>query len=101
MLRPPFFLFLLLALPAVAFGQTQQGCVKTLGRADRAGVPLGGVTVRVKGEHNAALSRDDGTFSLVLSGRKNGDAYVLQQVRKQGYELNEQGVIGRQQAFSE
>ena len=101
MIRPPFFLFLLLALPAMAFGQTQQGYVKTLGRGDRAGEPLGGVTVRVKGEHNAALSRDDGTFSFVLAGRKNGDAYVLQQVRKQGYELNEQGVIGRQQAFSD
>lgn len=91
----------LLFVTITPFAQTQHGYVKTLGRPGRAGIPLGGVTVRVKGEHNAALSHDDGTFSFVLAGRKNGDAYVLQQVRKQGYELNNQGVIGIQYAFSD
>ena len=101
MKRAFVFIISLLFVTIASFAQTQHGNVKTLGRPGRAGEPLGGVTVRVKGEHNAALSHDDGTFSFVLAGRKNGDAYVLQQVRKQGYELSEQGVIGRQYAFSD
>lgn len=84
-----------------AFGQTQQGCVKTLGRPDKKGEPLSGVSVRVKGEHNPVLSKEDGTLTLLLTGKKNGDAYTLQEVQKKGYELNEIGVIGRQYAFSE
>ena len=84
-----------------AFPQTQQGYVKTLGRPDKKGVALSGVSVRVKGEHNAVLSKSDGTFFVQMSGKKNGDAYALQQVQKSGYELNEQGVIGRQYAFSD
>ena len=43
----------------------------------------------------------DGNFSLLLTGKKNGDAYSLQQVVKSGYELNESGVIGRPYAFSD
>ena len=96
MKRALVFIISLLLVTITLDAQTQQGYVKTLGRPGRAGEPLGGVAVRVKGEHNAALSHDDGTFSFVLAGQKNGDAYVLQQVRKQGYELSEQDVIGRQ-----
>lgn len=84
-----------------AFAQTQQGYVKTLGRPDKKGVALSGVTVRVKGGHNAVQSQQDGTFSMLLTGKKNGDGYQLQQVQKTGYELNEKGVIGRQYAFSD
>jgi Tfp pilus assembly protein PilF len=84
-----------------AFGQTQQGCVKTLGRPDKKGEPLSGVSVRVKGEHNPVLSKEDGTLTLLLTGKKNGDAYTLQEVQKKGYELNETGVIGRQYAYSD
>ena len=81
--------------------QTQRGYVKTLGRPGRPGEPLSGVTVRVKGAHNAMLSQDDGTFSIDMTGKKTGDAYALQQVSKTGYELNESDVIGRQFAYSE
>ena len=83
------------------FAQTQSGFVKTLGRPDKPGMALSGVSIRVKGEHNAVLSKSDGTFSVLMSGKKNGDAYALQQVQKTGYELNEVGVIGRQYAFSD
>jgi hypothetical protein len=38
-------------------------------------------------------------FSMIMTGKKEGDAYALQQVQKQGYELNEHGIIGRQYAF--
>ena len=97
-----FTLILLLSsivFPALA--QIQQGFVKTLGRPDKKGVALSGVSVRLKGGHNAVLSKDDGTFSMMMTGKKVGDAYSLQQVQKAGYELNEVGVIGRQYAFSD
>ena len=85
---------------AVMTAQTQQGIVKTIGKPGHKGQALSGVTVRVKGEHNAAISRADGTFSLAMSGKKNGQPYTLQQVQKSGYELNEKMVLGRQYAFS-
>ena len=81
--------------------QTQSGYVRTLGRPDKKGEPLSGVSIRAKGEHNTVLSNEDGNFSLLLTGKKNGDAYSLQQVVKSGYELNESGVIGRPYAFSD
>ena len=81
--------------------QTQQGYVKTLGRPDKPGQPLSGVSVRVKGGHNAVLSGDKGTFAMPMAGMKAGDAYQLQQVQKQGFELNDPGVLGRPYAFSD
>ena len=55
-----------LLLGSSAFGQTQQGYVKTLGRPDKKGEPLGAVSVRVKGEHNPVLSKEDGTLTLLF-----------------------------------
>ena len=81
--------------------QTQQGYVRTLGRPEKAGVPLGEVNIKVKGQHNAVNSNGDGTFEMVLEGLRNGDAYSLSQVRKNGYELNESDFIGRPLAFSD
>lgn len=84
-----------------SIAQTQQGVVKTLGRPEKKGEALQGVTIRVKGQHNPVVSNHDGTFSLFMSGKKNGDPFSLQQVQKNGYELNETSLIGRQQAFSD
>ena len=100
-MRIKLLTFILLCCCATAFAQTQQGYVKTLGRPEKKGEALGGVTVRVKGEHNPVVSKQDGTFSLLLADKKNGDAYALQQVKKNGYELNEKDIIGRQFAFSD
>ncbi|MBR5082197.1 MAG: tetratricopeptide repeat protein [Bacteroidales bacterium] len=94
-------LLILFQLPLWVVAQTQQGYVKTLGRPEKKGEALGGVTVRVKGEHNPVVSNQDGTFSLLLADKKNGDAYSLQQVQKNGYELNENDMIGRKLAFSD
>lgn len=80
--------------------QNQQGYVKTLGRPNQKGQALSGVSVRAKGAHNAVLSKNDGTFTMVMTGKKDGDSYALQQVQKTGYELNDVGMIGRQYAFS-
>lgn len=96
------FIFILLSVSFfVSYAQTQSGYVRTLGRPDKKGEPLSGVSIRAKGEHNTVLSNEDGNFSLLLTGKKNGDAYSLQQVVKSGYELNESGVIGRPYAFSD
>jgi tetratricopeptide (TPR) repeat protein len=94
------FFFLLLSNLCVC-SQTQQGYVKTLGRPDKKGEPLSAVSVRVKGEHNPVLSKDNGKFEMILTGKKNGDAYTLQEVQKKGYELNDIGVIGCQYAYSD
>ena len=99
-LRITTFLFGAMLCTSV-YAQTQQGYVKTLGRPNQKGVALSGVSVRVKGGHNAVLSNTQGIFSMSMTGKKSGDAYALQQVQKSGYELKEQGVIGRQYAFSE
>lgn len=90
----------LLLLSILATAQTQKGFVKTLGRPEKKGEALSGVTIRVKGQHNPVISQDDGTFSISMDDKKNGDPYSLQQVQKKGYELNESGLIGRQQTFS-
>ena len=102
-MRKLIFITLLLLSTAVQslLAQTQQGYVKTLGRPEKKGEALSGVSIRVKGGHNPVLSDSDGTFSLLLPGLKNGDAYALQQVQKTGYELNEIGLIGQQYAFSD
>lgn len=80
----------------VTQAQTQQGYVKTLGRPNQKGVALSGVSVRVQGAHNTVLSKNDGTFSMLIQR----ESYSLQQVHKSGYELNEAGIIGRKYAYS-
>ncbi len=82
------------------FAQTQQGYVKTIGRPGKKGKALSGVTIRVKGEHNDVVSGKDGGFSIIIRGKKNGSPYSLQNVQKNGYELNDFGTIGREYAFS-
>lgn len=54
------------------YAQTQQGYVKTLGRPNKPGVALSGVTIRIRGAHNEVLSKKDGTFSFQLTGKKPG-----------------------------
>lgn len=91
----------LVALIAIsASAQTLTGMVKTIGRPNKPGVPLANVTIRWKGKVNKALSRADGTFSVVMPGMKEGDAIALQSVSKKGYELKDKSIIGRQQVFS-
>lgn len=62
---------------------------------------MGGVSIKVKGEHNLVLSKNDGSFSMLLPNKKIGDSYSLQEVRKKGYELNETSILGRQYVFSD
>lgn len=87
-------------MPILAIAQTQQGYVKTLGRPGKPGVPLSGVTVRFKGSVNAVVTTNDGIFRINMPGKKNGDAISLSSVRKNGYELRDAGMIGRNLVFS-
>lgn len=80
--------------------QTQRGYVKTIGRPGKPGVPIPNVTIRWRGAVNATISGKDGHFSTVMPNKKEGDAIILQNVTKQGYELQDKGIIGRQLVFS-
>lgn len=71
MLRQLSFIVLFLTTLSLQ-AQTQQGYVKTLGRPNQKGVALNGVSIRVRGGHNAVLSKDKGFFSMIMSGRKKG-----------------------------
>ena len=80
--------------------QTQTGYVKTIGRPGKPGVPLGNVTIRMRGLVNQVLSSPSGEFRINMPGKKDGDAVVLQSVQKNGYELKDNGLIGRPMVFS-
>ena len=96
------FIIILLSLSAtITLGQKQQGYVKTLGRPNAKGAALSDVIIKIKGEHNPVKSNGDGVFTIQFQNKKIGDAYIMQEVRKAGYELNEPEVIGRQFAVSD
>ncbi len=99
-----FGLYLALVLTLVPLGiraqQVQQGYVKTIGRPGKPGVPIPNATIRWKGTVNSTVSGKDGRFSSTMPGKKDGDAIVLQSVTKQGYELQDKGIISRQLVFS-
>lgn len=88
----------MLALPLSA--QVQQGYVKTLGRPGVPGKPLQGVTVRVRGVMNALVSDANGSFKIQATGKKDGDAIIINSVRKNGYELKDKDIVGRNIVFS-
>jgi hypothetical protein len=44
-----------LLFPLLLQAQTQEGLVKTIGRPNRPGKPLSGVTIRMRGEANAVI----------------------------------------------
>ncbi len=92
------FKYILIALMITA--QTQQGFVKTIGRPNKPGVALSGVTIRMKGMVNAVVSSQTGEFNLVMVNKKDGDAIVIQSVQKNGFELKDKELTGRQLVFS-
>lgn len=89
---------LLFALPLSA--QVQQGYVKTLGRPGAPGKPLQGVTIRVRGVMNALVSDANGSFKIQATGKKDGDALIINSINKNGYELKDKEIVGRSLVFS-
>ncbi len=90
----------MMALSQDCFSQAQQGYVKTQGRPNKPGVPLSGVSIRMRGMFNQVLSQQNGRFSILMPNKKNGDVIILQSVRKNGYELKDYDMIGRSLTFS-
>lgn len=76
------------------------GYVKTIGRPGKPGAPVPNATIRWRGAVNTTVSHKDGHFSTSMPGKRDGDAIVLQNVTKKGYELQDKGIIGRQLVFS-
>lgn len=100
MKRVLLFFMIQLFCVSLAYGQTQQGFVKTIGRPNKPGVALGGVTIRMKGAFNAVVSSATGEFQISVPGKKDGDAIVLLSIQKMGYELKDRQLAGRQLVFS-
>lgn len=92
--------FVMLLAPLAAEAQQVQGYVKTIGRPGKPGAPVPNTTIRWKGTVNSTVSGKDGRFTSTMPGKKDGDAIVLQSVNKQGYELQDKGIIGRPLVFS-
>lgn len=80
--------------------QTQQGFVKTLGRPNKPGVPLGNVTIQMVGMVNYVISSFSGEFQLSAYNKKDGNPIKLLKVWKNGYELRDKDLIGREMFFS-
>ena len=95
-----YILFLFVTNYIISSAQIQLGIVKTLGRPNRPGVPLADVSIRMRGVFNAVLSGIDGKFSVLMPGKKDGDAIIIQRVSKNGYELVDPDIIERLQVFS-
>lgn len=100
-MRNCFLLFVFLFCVYTTDAQEHQpGIVKTIGRPGQAGEPLGEVMIRAQGTSNATLSDSEGNFNLVLASHDIGQAYSLSRVFKMGYQLVDEGVIGRQYPYS-
>ena len=99
-----FLLFVIIvvfqAMPINAQNIQQQGFVKTLGRPNKPGVPLENVRIQMLGMVNPVISSSTGEFRLSAYNKKDGDPIKLLKVRKNGYELRDKDLIGREMVFS-
>ena len=93
-------LYLLFFASLYASAQTQTGYVKTIGRPGKPGIPLENVVVQMVGMVNPVTSSSAGEFHLSAYNKKNGDPIKLLKVRKNGYELRDKDLIGREMVFS-
>lgn len=78
-----------------ALAVTQEGFVRTIARKNKPSVPVDGAVIRIRGNHNAVQSHEDGEFSLLLYNMENGDPYSIASIVKSGYEPAEQELLGR------
>ena len=93
-------LIVLLQLPLWMIAQTQQGYIKTIGRPDKPGVVLRDVVVQAKGMFNPVTSDENGSFSITVPGKNDGDPIVFLRIQKNGYELKDKDFVGRQHVCS-
>lgn len=95
-----FFVYCLVFVSMNFHAQSQQGFVKTIGRPNKPGVALSGVSIRMRGMVNAVVSSQTGEFNFLMPNKKDGDAIVIQSVQKNGFELKDKELMGRQLVFS-
>ena len=88
--------YLLLLMSAALLGQTQQGRVKTIGRPNKAGLSLSGVTVRVSGDVNTVVTNTEGGFSFPLRKQR----FRFSRISKKGYELADMDFLHYEFGFS-
>lgn len=85
-MKRTYLLSLCLLVLTMASAQTQQGVVKTKGRMVNGqlqpGTKLSGAVIAVRGR-SAVLSQNNGKFSFAT----NGQSFMLDSVRKKGYQL--------------
>ncbi|MBQ5958004.1 MAG: hypothetical protein IJL44_02310 [Bacteroidales bacterium] len=87
-------IFITLGLTVSA--QTQRGIVRSIGRPGKPGQTLSNVTIQAKGMFNPVISDTTGEFSISIPGKNDGDALVFLRIRKNGFELKDKELIGRQ-----
>lgn len=96
------FIISLMCCPLVhVFGQSQQGYVRSIGRPNKPGAGIGGVTLRFTGVPNAVITTADGHFTLKVPDKREGDGIQLVSIRKNGYELKDKGMIGQSFVISD
>lgn len=88
-------IILALLVCTCALAVTQEGVVRTIARKSKPSVPVDGAVIRIRGNHNAVQSHEDGGFSLLLYNMENGDPYSIASIVKSGYEPAEQELLGR------
>ena len=94
------FFVILLLFPFAAFGQIQNGYVKTRGRLNRNGVVVhgsmvSGAIIQIKGRM-PVLSQFDGSFSFPIPSK----SFYLESIQKRGYVLMDPEVLSRQYDYS-
>lgn len=99
-MRKTILLVIIAAVSISTLAQEQQGFVKTLGRPNKPGVPLENVTIQMVGMVNPVTSSSTGEFHLSAFNKKDGDPIKLLRVLKNGYELRDKDLIGREMVFS-
>lgn len=93
-------LYVLFLFVTMSFAQTQQGYVKTIGRPGKPGIFLPNVVIQAKGMVNNSLTDSTGLFDISIPGKHDGDAIVLLRIQKNGYELKDKDVVGREMVCS-
>lgn len=100
MMKRLLVLAIVLLMATWGFAQTQMGYVKTIGRPNKPGVFLSNVLIQAKGMVNPAISDSTGEFNISIPDKKDGDPIVLLRIKKNGYELKDKEIIGRQMVCS-
>lgn len=96
-----FFPILFLFITLSASAQTQEVIVKTIGRPKQPGKVLQGVEVRVLGgQENTYITDANGISKIIIRHKMDGDSFTFLSIEKDGYELQDQGILNRGSVFS-